>query len=460
MNSTVADKGGNQGGSRMTALTEEGFFTDDLLKAIRNQFFYVEWDPISGKRTWLESASGSLRLKSALVAFSAQNKFPDQLGRANPSSRHADQIMARGIEDVRLFLGAKSGTIVPAMSSTHAVFRIVDAALASTPGANVVTTNLEHPSVYDSTRQFAEAYGLEWRVATLDPTTGSVPAETILEKVDRKTSLIGMIHGSNITGAILDVKKVAREARKVNPEIFILVDGVQYAPHAPVDVEELGVDAYVFGPYKAFCVKGIGFAYLSDRMAGIKHCALRGKPANDWFLGSAEEATYAAWSAVVDYLCWLGSHFTRSADRRTRIVAGLKASKAHLDALLRRLLWGNDKLAGLMRMDHVALHGVSKNMSDRLCLILFNLNGIDSHRGVELYNRARIRVHNRIPDAYSKHTLESLGLNGGIRLSACHYNTPQEIDKFLVTTRLFARMSTSELSATLGEAQVRGYGEG
>ena len=444
----------------MTAVTDEGLFSEDLQQEIRSRFLYMESDPFSGERVWLESASGSLRLKSMVAALAEQTAFADQLGRANPGSKRAGEIVAKGIEDVRLFLGADSGVIMPAMSSTHATFRAVNAIMAAAAGTNVVTTDLEHPSVYDSTRQFAEIYGKEWRVASLDPQKGAVSPEAILEKVDSNTCLIAMIHGSNITGTVLDVRTIAEEARKINPDVCVLLDGVQYAPHAPVDVESLGADAYIFGPYKAFCVKGVGFAYLSDRMAPLAHWALRGKTKTDWMLGSPEDPTYAAWSAVVEYLCWLGGHFTDSTDRRTQIVKGLEASEHHLQALLRRALHGTGKAKGLMDLSHVTLHGMTDDVSNRLCLVLFGLAGMDSYQAVELYNRARIRMHNRTRDAYSMHTLDALGISEGVRLSACHYNTPQEIDRFLEVTAELGEMSAEEIAAIPGKPQTTGHGEG
>lgn len=437
-----------------------GLFSDRLLDQIRERFWFVESDPQCGERVWFESASGSLRLKASTEALALQTRFPDQLGRANLASHRAGEVLTRGTEDVKLFLGARSGTIAPAMSSTHAVFRIVDAMLAAKTGKNVLTTELEHPCVYDSTRQLSARYGLEWRVAPLNPATGGVTAETILDRVDPNTALIGLIHGANITGSVIDVGTVVREARTLNPDVFVLVDGVQYAPHAPVDVETLGVDAYVFGPYKAFGPKGIGFAYLSERASHLEHSRLSGNPVTNWALGSPEEANYGAWSAVVEYLCWLGGHFTDSGDRRNRVIEAMKASKAHLQVLLSRLLHGTGSRRGLLEMEHVQLHGFDAASSDRLCLVLMSLRGMDSYQGVEYYSRAGIRVHNRTRDAYSRHVLDALGITEGIRVSCCHYNSPADIDRLLEVTETAAEIGTRERSELRQGLRVRGPGEG
>ena len=444
----------------MAALENGKFFPADLLEEIRSRFHHVDSDPFSGPRVFFESASGSFRLKTMVEAVTRENVYCDQTGRANEGSRHSNELVGQGLQDVKDFLGVKSGVIMPATSSTHAIFRAVNACLAAAPKGNVVITDLEHPSVYDSTDVFARQYGHERRVAHLNPETGFVEPDAILELVDKDTRLVGLIHGSNMTGACLDIKAIAAGVRRINPDACVLADGVQYAPHAPVDVADLDVDAYAYGPYKAFCVKGVGFAYLSERMASLPHWALAGKAADDWNLGSIDHAMYAAWSAVVDYFVWLGGHYTNSADRRQCIVAGMAASDDHMRALLHRCLHGTPEQRGLLAMDNVTVHAMTEDLSERYCLFLFSLDGINSAQGVELYNRAGIRLHNRTPDAYAKHNLEALGVAEGIRLSASHVNSPAEVDIFLAATEKLGAMTPEEVAKVVIVERGPGVGEG
>ncbi|MEE3368987.1 MAG: aminotransferase class V-fold PLP-dependent enzyme [Planctomycetota bacterium] len=400
-------------------------FSSNLLHEIREQFDYIDSDPVDGERIFLDSASGSLRLKAVTDALAEHSRWPDQVGRLGAGSRRVADAIQQGTEDVRLLLGASAGVIMPAMSSTHAAFRAVNAVLSSHPGGSVVTTSIEHPGVYDATCQLAQKHGQEWRVAPVNPQTGFISVESILDRVEPETRLIAVMHGANLTGAVHDITSIAREARTINNDIFVLSDGVQYAPHAPVDVVKLGVDAYLFSPYKTFCTKGIGFGWLSDRMASLPHWSLAGKPADDWSLGCPENATFAAWSVAVDYLAWLGSHFITSPDRREHIVAAMRASQLHLEGLLHRLV------DGLRKMDHVELIGVDDDLANRVCLLLFNVNGLPAAQASEYLHRQGIRVPHRVFESCEKYALESLGVRDALRISACHYNTPQEIDTFL-----------------------------
>ena len=137
------------------------------------------------------------------------------------------------------------------------------------------------------------------------------------------------------------------------PESLVLVDGTQHAPHGPIDVESMGIDAYFFAPYKTFSVPGGAFAWLSDRMAAKEHPRLEGAGLERWEMGTRDPSGFAAWSAVTDYLAWLGAEAGEKAeDRRTRVVAAMRAIEAHEAVLAEQVI------AGLRELQGTHLHGV------------------------------------------------------------------------------------------------------
>jgi selenocysteine lyase/cysteine desulfurase len=418
---------------------EKGLYPPELMEEIRGRFLYVDEDPYSGKRIYLEAASGSLRPKIVIEAMAEETCLPDQQGRANPGSAHSVEVTAKGIEDLMIFFGAKSGQTIPGWSSSHVLYRITNAVLSSVPGTNVVTTGLDHASVRSAVTQFAEKYGKEERIAEPNRETGSVELDAIYEKIDKNTCFLAVIHTSNVTGEVFDVKTIVEEARKIKPDLYIMVDGVQYSPSDLIDVEEIGADAYVFAPYKNYGVKGCGYAHVSDRLAKLPHWKYIFKPETSWDLGGVEHQSYAAWSAVVDYLCWLGGHFTDSVDRREQVVAAMKSIKAHSTGLLSTLINGTDKIVGLKGMKHVTVIGMGEDLSSRACLVGFNLEGIESTKGCELYKDEQLRLHAPGQDPFFAAMLKQLGISSFIRLSACHYNTPEEIELFLKATASFTQ---------------------
>jgi selenocysteine lyase/cysteine desulfurase len=418
----------------MASADRTGVFPPRLMQAVRDQFLYVDWDPYSGRRTFFDAASGSCRPKRVVEAMAMESCLPDQQGRANPGSQHAMDVTAKGIEDLMLFFGARSGQTIPGWSSSHVIYRVTDAVLHSVPGGNVVTTGLDHASVRSALKQFSAMYGKEERVAPPDRETGSVPLAAILDRVDADTCFLAVTHTSNVTGEVYDVATIVREARRIKPDLFVMVDGVQYSPSDLVDVEAIGADAYVIAPYKNFGIKGCGYAHASDRLATLPHWKYTSKPATSWDLGGVEHQSYAAWSAVVDYLCWLGGHFTESLDRRHLIVAAMKAIKAHTAGLLSILLHGTATVPGLRDLAHVTLYGMGDDLSRQSLLVGFNLAGIESVEGCARYKSEQIRLHAPGHDPFFVAMLEQLGISSFIRLSGSHYNTTEEIERFLAVT--------------------------
>ncbi|MBF0290058.1 MAG: aminotransferase class V-fold PLP-dependent enzyme [SAR324 cluster bacterium] len=68
------------------------------------------------------------------------------------------------------------------------------------------------------------------------------------------------------TGSYTDIAAVGCEASNIKEDLVILIDGVQYAPHTPVDVDLWKPDAYVFGPNKNTGMRRWGIGYLSERL--------------------------------------------------------------------------------------------------------------------------------------------------------------------------------------------------
>ncbi len=268
--------------------------------------------------------------------------------------------------------------------------------------------------------------------------TGRVSASGVLALVDHRTDLVVVTHASNDTGAIVDVAEIVAGARTLNPDVITVADGVQYVAHHPVDVASLGVHAYIFAPYKVFGIKGIGFGVLSERLAALPHWRLEAAPPDAWKLGSAEDATYAAWTKVVDYLEWLGGELGDPTHRRQAVLIAMEATARHDAFLLDRFMHGSNAAPGLLNIPGVRTHGASDGARDRFCMSLLSFDAVDTTTAVELYQRAGIAVRARNLDVCSGRVLGALGCGTAIRVSTCHYTTPSEVDVFLAVTKAIA----------------------
>ncbi|MHB9071074.1 MAG: aminotransferase class V-fold PLP-dependent enzyme [Sedimentisphaerales bacterium] len=410
----------------------QNVFSQGLVNEIRNRFACVDNDPFSGKRVFFENAGGTLKLKSILETLEKYTALPDNAGRINPASKKVDEVIAQGKKDIAILLGAKSGRIIAEQSTTGMIFRILGTVAREHKGSNMVVSNLDHPSSYDATHIMCTRHGLDYRVAQLDPKTGIVPAESVLKLVDKNTVAVTIIHASNILGTKNDVKLITKCVREKNPNTFVILDGAQHASHGKIDVEDYGADAWIFVPYKTYSKIGISFACISDRLANLPHDNLLGKPKDAWDLGTRETAAYACMSNVLEYFNWLGSHFTGSKDPRTVILEAMLAIEQYELELLKSMLHGTDRQDGMLKIPKVSLIGDFSSLDQHEAIIAFNIAGADDTEVVVNYfEKNGIRLHNRVSDAYSKHTLDALGEKECVRVSLCHYNTVEEINLFL-----------------------------
>jgi hypothetical protein len=55
------------------------------------------------------------------------------------------------------------------------------------------------------------------------------------------------------------VGDIVKKAREIKPDLYVISDAVQHAPHCKIEAEKLGLDGVNFAPYKFFGVRGCGF---------------------------------------------------------------------------------------------------------------------------------------------------------------------------------------------------------
>lgn len=411
------------------------FFAPPLLREIRSRFHHVDHCPITtARRIFLENGGGSLKLKAALDRAAEISALPDQEARDNPASRHLSAVREWGVADLRLMMGAANddgSQIISGETGTRLLYRFVRAvALAAAPGPFISCT-IEHPATLNAARQWAENTGRPWREVPFTPASGTVTPADYAAVVEADTQLATISHTSQLTGFQVDLRGIVQAIRATAPDCFIIVDGIQYAPHGVMAVNEYGADAYVFSPYKAYSRLAAGFGWVNARLSALPHEHMPGKSSAGWELGSRDLAIYGAQSEIVRYLEWLGSHFEADDDPRERITAAGKAMAAHESALVDLLLHGDSDVAGLTQREAISLVGPPQ-LEDRQGIVSFNLAGMESPQLVRQLADHHIRVHARTRDPYSRHILEALDLPDCLRVSLCHYNSPEEIRALLL----------------------------
>ncbi|MPV55037.1 aminotransferase [Burkholderia sp. HI2761] len=408
-------------------------FPDALMQQIKSRFHHVDRDVDGRERLFFDNAGGSFRLKAAVDAYARVDALPDCPERIHARALDLQAVQSHGEDDVRTILNAQGGTVYASLTASGAMFDMVRAIMENVPGTNAVTTVLEHPSSYDAMTYYAERTGKTLRIAPSNPETGGVDVDAIVSLVDADTALLNVMAASNISGAKFDIETIVARAREKKPDLFIVVDAVQHAPHGIIDLQRTPVDGINFAPYKFFGCRGSGMSWLSPRAAALPHHRLAAKENGVWELGSPAPAQFAVVSSIVDYVAWIGRYFIDSDDRRTLFVEGMRRIELHERALLAALL------DGLRTLDGVDVYWDHDDLTKRDLIVGIGFAHLEPTQAVREYEQRGVIVYERVASSlYSGRMLKSFGLAGAVRISPLHCHAPDDIARFLAITEALA----------------------
>lgn len=121
---------------------------------------------------------------------------------------------------------------------------------------HVVTTSMEHNSVLRPIYLAHETIGCDYTIVQGD-STGMINYEDLEAAIRPNTKMIAITHSSNVTGNVIDLKKVAEICKKHN--VISVVDASQTAGVIPINIEDLGIDILCFTGHKSlYAPQGIG----------------------------------------------------------------------------------------------------------------------------------------------------------------------------------------------------------
>ena len=129
-------------------------------------------------------------------------------------------------------------------------------------GDEILTTELEHHSNYVPWHFLRKKKGAIIKFAPVNH-NGEVEIDEIKKLISNKTKIIAITHISNVTGAIIPLKKVVDLAKE--KKIPVLVDGTQGAPHLKIDMQEIGCDFYAISCHKMYGPNGLGILYAKKK---------------------------------------------------------------------------------------------------------------------------------------------------------------------------------------------------
>lgn len=135
-------------------------------------------------------------------------------------------------------------------------------------GDEVITTAEEHPGLLNPLALLARRVGIVNRVVPASHDTAEF-LDSIEGKITSSTRVIALSHLLWSTGTVVPLREVCELARQ--HELMVIVDAAQSAGQVPLNLHDVGVDAYAMAGQKWLCgPEGTGLLYVRhDRFADI-----------------------------------------------------------------------------------------------------------------------------------------------------------------------------------------------
>ena len=125
-------------------------------------------------------------------------------------------------------------------------------------GKHIITTAVEHSSVYQSCIQLRDVFGFEVDFISVNQ-NGEFNLKELEEKIRDDTILVTLMYVNNEVGMIFPIQKVYQIIQKKNPKVKLHVDMVQALGKLPIDLSY--VDLASFSAHKIYGLKGSGVLY-------------------------------------------------------------------------------------------------------------------------------------------------------------------------------------------------------
>jgi cysteine desulfurase family protein (TIGR01976 family) len=259
----------------------------------------------------------------------------------------------------------------------------------------------------------------------------SLHLEDLEPLLSSRTRLVACTVTSNALGSVVDVAGAAKLSHAAGAELFL--DCVHYAPHGPIDVQAWQCDYLVCSGYKIFAPH-MGFLWgrrqALDALTTFREDFIPNTAPSKIEVGTFIYENVAGMTAAIEYLADLAGSAKDTSPLRQRLQKAMCAIRDYERELSQTIFEGLRSIRGAVvygKQDSVALH-------ERVPTFAFNLKNISANRLACSLADKGFAV--RDGHMYSPRLMKRLGLSpddGLVRASLVHYNTREEIGRFIRT---------------------------
>jgi cysteine desulfurase/selenocysteine lyase len=342
-------------------------------------------------------------------------------------SQEATDLQNQSREKVAHFINAKESAEVVFVRGTTEAINLVAYSMglhALKKGDEVLLSRMEHHSNIVPWEIVSKLSGFNIKYVDVN-SDGSLNYKDFESKLSNKTKLVSLTQVSNVTGAVNNVKKIAKAAH--DPGALMMVDGAQSVPHMPVDVQDLDVDFLAFSGHKMLGPTGIGVLYgKAEVLQGMSP-----------FQGGGSMIREVPFDEVMGRcdVSFNNLPFKFEAGTPdTSGIVGLGAACDYLEQIGLREVLAHEQLLtdyALKRMREFKKVTVYGHSDESLSsgIIPFGVEGLSSHDVALFFDNYGIAIRSGFHCAEPLHQV--FKLQSSARASFYLYNTFEEIDRFV-----------------------------
>ena len=282
------------------------------------------------------------------------------------------------------------------------------------PGEHVISTVLEHNSVLRPLYALEEQ-GVEVTLLKSN-LQGTIDYEDFERAIKENTKMIVCTHGSNLTGTVLDIKRIGQIAKKYG--LLFVVDASQTAGVFPIDVQDMQIDILCFTGHKGLLgPQGTGGMYVREGVT-VRPLKVGGSGVQTYNKKHPTEMPTALEAGT------LNGHG----------IAGLDAAIGYLEregidnirAREQELMW--KFYNGVKDIPNIKVYGDFSG-AQRCAVVSLNIGDYDSSEvSDELLMTYGISTRAGGHCAPLMHEALGTAEQGAVRFSFSHYNTDEEVE--------------------------------